>query len=66
MVDFLSQFNKLLWVVEKVKEEGREDRLRGVGSGNDDEVTVVEDDVKRYFLFFCAGFVGLRKRCSQA
>ena len=30
MVDLLPQFSELLWVVDKVKEEGGEDCSRGV------------------------------------
>jgi len=59
-VNFPSQLGKLLRVAEKVKEEGTEDRLRGIGSGNDDEFAIVDHNLEWYFFFFCAKFVGLR------
>jgi hypothetical protein len=58
-IDFLPQFSECRRVAEKVKEDGREDRFRGIGPSNDNKVTIVEDDVEWYFLFLCAGFVGL-------
>ena len=62
MVDFFSQFVELLRVVEEVKEERGEGRLRGIGSSNNNEVTVVEDNLKWYFFFFCTEFIGLRRQ----
>ena len=59
MVDFLSQFRKVLRILDEVKEEGGEDHLRGIRSGDDDKVTIVEDNIKRYFFLFCTEFVGL-------
>ena len=60
-VNFPSQLGKLLWIAEKVKEEGAEGRLRGIGSGNEDSVTIADHNLERYFFFFCAKFVGLRR-----
>ena len=61
MINFLSQLCKFLRVAQKVEKEGREDRLRGIGSSNDDKVTIVEDNVEWYFFFICTEFVGLRR-----
>ena len=58
-VDFFPQVCELFRVAEKVKEEGREDRLRSIGSSNDNKVTVVDDDIEGYFFFLCTKLVGL-------
>ena len=59
MVDFLSQPGELLWIVDKVKEERGEDRSRGIGPSDDDEVTISHHNLGWYFLFFCTQFVRL-------
>lgn len=64
VVDLRSQLSELFRIAEEVKEERTEDRLRGIGSSDDDKVAIVDHDLERYFLFFCAEFVGLRRLCS--
>ena len=59
MVDFLSQSNELLWVMEKVKKERGEDYLCGIGSSNDDKVAISEDNLEWDLFFFRAEFVRL-------
>lgn len=63
-VNLPPQLSKLLRIAEKVIEEGTEDRLRGIGSSNDDKVAIVDYNLEWYFLFFCAEFVGLRRLYS--
>ena len=65
MVDFLSQSNELLRVVEKVKKERGEDYLCGIRSSNDDKVAISEDDLERNLFFFRTEFVRLWRRWDR-
>lgn len=64
-INFLSQFSELLRAAKKVEEERGEDSLRGIGTRNNNKVTIVDNNFEWYFLFFSTEFVGLYKRSAS-